>query len=146
LEDNATTNYYIGYNYDYTEMLTESDIMLGVPVASDDMSTIVSYRYDMLAENDDEVITSFIISLPGNAGIQEVAAGNASDVKISTTIGGTITISGKAASLDVYDMSGRNVFTASAPQGIINTALPAGAYIIKAVSTSGNTTVVKAQF
>jgi hypothetical protein len=146
LEDNATTNYYIGYNDDYTEMLTESDIMLGVPVASDDMSTIVSYRYDMLAENDDEVITSFIISLPGNAGIQEVAAGNASDVKISTTIGGTITISGKAASLDVYDMSGRNVFTASAPQGIINTALPAGAYIIKAVSTSGNTTVVKAQF
>lgn len=124
---------------------------IGKPVATPDMSLIgfanvtaywepePKYPYTTFLLN-----TGFDVEGSGTDGIDEVATPQGASIGIIN--GGRISISGEVASMVVYDLSGKTVYAASNPSGVVATGLPAGVYVVRAEATNGEVITEKAAF
>ena len=71
----------------------------------------------------------FDLTYGDESGIHEVA--KAEGLKLSAA-GSTLLLEGEPADLEVYDLSGRLVFSAKAAQGAVETGLDSGVYVVRA--------------
>jgi hypothetical protein len=122
-----------------------TDIMDGLPVASDDFKTIVAWTLNMYAENEDDYIYSVVYRFGEEDGIGRVAATN-NGLSIKAGSNGVVYLNGTATSVDIYDIAGHKVYSTKAPASVINTNLASGVYIIKAKASNGKSVVAKAAF
>lgn len=129
------------YEYEYAEELLD-----GLPVCDANMKTIVSWVYNMFAEDYDDYQYSLVFRLPETSGIQSVAAATDKSFSVKASRNGEITINGDAKLLEVFDLTGKSVYKNNAPTATVNTNLNAGIYLVKATATNGKTAIVKAAF
>ena len=87
---------------------------------------------------------SYILDVETSNGIDAVQAG--ADASITCLSGGVIRINGALAALEVYDMQGRKVFEQQGAEGVVNTGLNGGIYLLKARTAEGKTIGLKAAF
>ena len=93
--------------------------------------------------DEDEYVT---VLFPANSSAISNVASDLASFKVNASVGGVINVNGQAASIAVYDLSGRVVFTADAVEGAVATGLNAGVYVVKAVAADGQTVTEKVAF
>ncbi len=130
-----------GYDPDTYEPIEENIVFSGRPFASADGKTMAT-AIDFVMDEDEFVTVYFPAS---SSAISNVASDLAS-FKVNASVGGVINVNGQAASIAVYDLSGRVVFTADAVEGAVATGLNAGVYVVKAVAADGQTVTEKVAF
>jgi hypothetical protein len=147
MEDELTGPYYVGYD-DEWNLIDDDDVLDGIPLCDKDANTIVGWTYDIYDDDDKDYYQfSYVINLPAaQSGIQSVAANADKSFGVSASRNGVIKINGDAASVNVYDLAGKLVYSNNAPAAANDTKLAAGVYVIKAVSTDGKQAVAKAVF
>ncbi|MDE6358274.1 MAG: T9SS type A sorting domain-containing protein, partial [Duncaniella sp.] len=130
-----------GYDPDTYEPIEENIVYSGRPFASADgktMATAIDFVMD-----EDEFVTVFF---PASSSAISNVASDLASFKVNASVGGVINVNGQAASIAVYDLSGRVVFTADAVEGAVSTGLNAGVYVVKAVAADGQTVTEKVAF
>jgi hypothetical protein len=147
LEGSVITGYEVDYDtYDVTYLYDET-LLDGMPTATPDMTVLTSWVYNLYAEDANDAEYSIVLHLPAaQSGIQSVAANADKSFGVSASRNGVIKINGDAASVNVYDLAGKLVYSNNAPAAANDTKLAAGVYVIKAVSTDGKQAVAKAVF
>lgn len=127
----------------YEPVIIENVIVTGHPLCDASMSTLVT---TVTSQWEDEyTYNAYLFTGLSNSGVKDVVA-DASSLVIKATKGGVFTIAGEAASITVYDLNGREVYSAVAPGSVVNTGLGNGVYVAKAIDTKGNSTVTKVVF
>lgn len=128
--------------WDYVEKEVTT-IITGMPFVNGDKS-ILALSVENTWDYDD--VPAFTYLIPTDyAGIGNVVA-DAENCKVMARRGGVINLVGEFASVAVYDIAGRAVFSTKAPASIIETGLGSGAYVIKATTARGNVIVSKVAF
>lgn len=149
MEQNMRHDYYYWvYNpdTDTEEMqVEENKWFTGSVIPSADLKTFVSWIANTWSEDADAPFYySYVLSLDYVAGIASAEA--ESDIELSADANGRITIKGSAASVSVYDMSGREVYRSDGIANSFSTGLASGMYIIKAVDAKGASKILKSSF
>lgn len=141
MKENMTHEYEV-YDMETMTPVTKTSMITGIPTCNSDLSVVGSFAENVwdFESADAAMVYGYLFS-PGMAGIKEVAGGSSLTVK--STGNGNLAINGDAASVEVYDMGGRTVYTAAAPGATVATGLGAGVYMVKVTDANGNTTTVK---
>lgn len=131
----------VGLNADQSYM-TREVFCTGIPTATPDLSLIVTNNstaswYDSPG---DEYITAYL-PMTWQSGVETIETDNIADMKLLP--GGIIDLGGEFSSLDIYDITGARVYTASDVSGQVNPRLPKGIYIIRATDRSGSSHTLK---
>lgn len=129
---------------------------IGKPLATPDMTLWgfgTSTLYWSVLPEESALLATYILNPdytepepkpePDNTAVEAVLD---SDSSIQVLKGGILQVEGNISELKVYDTSGSIVFSASAPEGYIETGLSSGIYIVKAITSSGETISKKALF
>lgn len=128
--------------YDMTtwEEYTTEFLFTGTVWMSDDLKTVFAGIQTYYWENEDPSDTGFCSYIISDAlsSVSNVTVGK-SDIKVSAKRGGIINIAGDATRVTVYDLTGREVFSAPAAASVA-TGLGNGAYIVKVDSAAGTKT------
>lgn len=88
---------------------------------------------------------AYIIPLDYDASVGSIAA-DAAEYAIAAYLGGNIILKGDFASVEVYNIAGAKVFSASAPGSTVATGLSSGIYVVKALTADGAVKVAKVAF
>ena len=139
------------HDYDSYDMETgqairvENGWLTGSATATPDMSLIATEAMNIWDEYE---IPYYSYLLPVRSEISKVNnfAGKNTFLGVNASKGGIVNVTGDAASLEVLDLAGRTLFTASNPSGSIATGLSNGIYMLKATAPDGKTIVKKACF
>ncbi len=127
----------------YDPIVIENMIVTGHPVCNANMSVLAT---TVTSQWEDEYnYNAYLFTGISTSGLKNVAAG-VSTLGIKAAKGGVFTIAGDAASIIVYDLNGREVYSAANPGAVVNTGLGNGVYVAKAVDANGNATVAKVVF
>ena len=132
--------------YDWTvdESIVYEDIMVtGVPYTSADMSIIVTQVQNYFDPSTEAMTFSYVLPASAEVGVKAVES---KDLALSTLPGAVLIVNGKASTLEVFDINGRSVFTASEASGALSTGLGAGIYVVKATDAAGKSIVRKVRF
>lgn len=124
----------------WTMVTLEDAVCTGSPNAPADLSFFVTHT-EITWESADLTgyVASYILPSGEDAAVKGVAGDLNSAVKALK--GGKIMISGAAADLNVYDAQGRNVFSAKGANGVIETGLSNGVYVVVANTAEGKQTL-----
>lgn len=141
MKENCTRMITTGYDPETYEPIEENIVFSGRPLASADGKTIAT-AIDFVMDEDEYVTVLF----PANSSAISNVASDLASFKVNASVGGVINVNGQAASIAVYDLSGRVVFTADAVEGAVATGLNAGVYVVKAVAADGQTVTEKVAF
>lgn len=132
------------YDWESGEFVTYENVMItGVPLASADMSLVVTHVENYFDYETEAATYSYILPASAEVGIKAVES---TQLALSTLPGAVLIVNGKASSLQVFDLNGRNVFEASDATGALSTGLGAGIYVVKATDASGDSIVRKVRF
>ena len=114
----------------------------GIPIASADLSLIITR---MQVKWLDAPLGQWLYSYAFSTGIEPSGVENVAAVENGMTVlpNGDVVLNGEFKSLNIYNISGMNVFEATAPQGTVATNLDRGIYIYKAVGNDGKEIVRK---
>lgn len=132
----------------YVDGLTDevfSDMFVGVPCATNDLKTIATGVYDSwtpVGSDDYFVAYSYLFNNGTNVGVNEIL-GNATPMAIAN---GEITLGAEVASLEIFDLSGKRVFSVENPSSTVSPGLGDGIYVVRATSRNGVKTVLKTRF
>ncbi len=137
-------------NYVYDEFYNlivdhfEPVMFVGQPQASDDLSVIATWVYNTWEEYSDDMIGyySYVFKTGGQDGVEDVF-GDGETVVLKGQKGGVIAVQGAVQSLKVYDLNGREVFSADEVGATVNTGLAQGVYVANAVDANGEVVVAK---
>ncbi|MCM1164243.1 MAG: T9SS type A sorting domain-containing protein, partial [Muribaculaceae bacterium] len=132
------------YDPETFEPVTLKDVLVtGAPYCNKDMTTIVCGVESVWASE-----YEFYSYLFGGleSGIRDITAPASTMLLLKAMRGGDVIVSGEAASIAVYDINGRQVYSAAEATGVVSTGLPSGIYIVKALDAAGHQTIVKAAF
>ncbi len=138
-----TTQVISGYTDTYATIYSDF-VVTGIPFANGDGSLIACAVEDLNSETASVLKT--VIYTDIKSGISNVAIDNKADITISAGRGGVINVSGDAASISVYDLSGRIVYTSNAVDATVSTGLGAGVYVVKATAKDGKSVTAKVAF
>lgn len=131
----------INWETETFEML--EDVMItGVPHATPDLSVIATHVENFF-EDSDVMTFSYILPASIESGVKVVES---AELHLNTLPGSVLLVNGKASSLQVFDLNGRNVFEVANVSGALSTGLGAGVYIVKATDAEGNSIVRKVRF
>lgn len=129
-------------------IIYEERYTIGLPIATTDLSVIAfansTVYWEVLPADEAEYVTFVLNTGYDYSEVENVEA--ISDASVTLLPGGNLEVKGDMASLSVYDLSGSLVAFKSSPSGIIPLQLPAGVYVIRALSVSGNSITLKAVF
>ncbi|MGN0237982.1 MAG: T9SS type A sorting domain-containing protein [Lepagella sp.] len=129
------------YDYNTWTMVTLEDaVCTGSPNAPADLSFFATHM-EITWESTElsGYVASYILPSGDDAAVKGVAGELNSAVKALK--GGKIMISGAAADLNVYDAQGRRVFSAKDANGMIETGLSNGVYVVVANTAEGKQTL-----
>jgi hypothetical protein len=144
MEDSMTATYIQGIDYDTYDYIYSTDILDGLPTASDDMKTICAWTVNMYTDSEEDYQYSMVYKITEGDGVGRVVAGNEFSVKAN--LNGEIVINGDAAAIEIYDFAGNIVYSNNAPASVVKTNLTSGLYLIKATAKNGKKVVTKAAF
>lgn len=127
------------YDWDTEEVIQTEDYYVGLPLFSEDMKTLVSWTptpwdYDIMYQG-------YVFDLSQFNGMHSAVVND--ELKVYVDHAGTVIVDGTAVSVQVYNLQGVCVATANNISGATGITLETGAYIIKAVSENGTTSVAK---
>ena len=105
-----------------------------------DMYNFVSYLVNTGVGNTDDP------NNPDNPDSSVDGIAGETGISIAVLPGSSLSVKGNVASLTIYDLSGKTVYSVSNPDEALSTGLPKGVYLIKAVSAAGETETLKAVF
>lgn len=116
----------------------------GTPVTTPDMSRIICYTSTDLWVEPEAYYYSWIF----NTGIEPSGVGTIAgeDALIRVLGGGLLELEGEFSVINIYDMTGAQVFRTVNPQNVVSTGLHGGAYVIRALSADGTPVTLKAVF
>lgn len=140
MDNNMVHTYVSGLTDDeFTEMFA------GVPCATNDLKTIATGVYNTWSADltgDDFEAYSYLFNMGTNVGVSEIL-GNATPMSVAN---GEITLGSDVASLEIFDASGKRVFSVENPSSTVSPGLGSGIYVVRATSLNGVKTVLKARF
>lgn len=153
VKDNLTNEFY-SFDWEYnpeTEeweevMTTVEKCLLGTPSASEDLSTFVTWIPNTFNLADASYYYSYVLPIKGASDAIGAITVDRKNFSIKAERLGVISITGEAANISVFDMSGRRVFTLDNPSSKVSTGLTAGSYVVKATGADGRSTVAKVSF
>lgn len=125
-------------------ILTEDMMCTGIPVATPDLSVILTSNSTLSWM---DYYVGEVISFIFPTGIEGAGVGSVSEEAesaIRMLADGTLLLAGEYAEVSVYDLSGKKVFAAGGVSGSVYTGLGSGLYIVKATDGSGAVSAVKA--
>ncbi len=125
------------------EEKTDVYMITGIPFCSDDMSIVSTYAENVWDFDDENMVFSYVFT-PELSGVKSVIAQAA--VTVRSLGEGVIAIEGDAAAVEVYDLSGRLVYSAAAPGASVETGLGAGVYMVSVKDAAGASKVAKVAF
>lgn len=128
------------YDENYEIVVLENVLSSGTPFASADMSKIGTAVLHLW--EDPYEYSSAIFSDVQYSGISDVAS--KADITLKAVGSGAIAVSGDAASVEIYDLSGRCVYSTDKPASLIQTGLAKGIYVVKASDSNGKSALLKA--
>lgn len=105
----------------------------GIPFCNSDMSVfscMTGNYWDYSAE-----VYSFVIPMKGTDSVKGI--GNDSAAKVMLFKGGRIVVDGDVQAVNVYDLSGRKVFSTGAASGTIATGLSNGTFVVRVTTADG---------
>lgn len=146
------TRTYIVYDYVYDENLddwvevqtTLENMPTGIPFTNSDLS-IVSLTIENFWDYDETGIAAYgYLLVPDFAGV--TVAENDKNISVESLPGAVLSFNGEFESADVYELSGRKVFSVSKPAGHVATGLAQGVYVVRAALTDGTVKAVKVAF
>lgn len=126
----------------FDEVIIPDVWQTGTAFATPDLKTVVSFTQNVWDDFSDYFSFGYI--LPLNGGTSAAFDKTVGTFSIKTARNGNVLISGAAASLKVYDMNGRMVYSIDNPSAVVSTGLNSGLYIIKATSKDGKVITAKA--
>lgn len=132
-------------NYDGQEVVESDYYLPGRGIIAQDESLLITWvenSWDYSDESPAFFGYMFDLTSPVSAGVGSVAVDD-SALTVKVDAEGTIYLSGKAAKLEIFDLSGRCVRSYDNPS-VATTTLLNGLYIVKATAGNGTSTVVKA--
>lgn len=124
---------------------------VGLPFCTPDLSLILCGNSTMYWNNNYADMYSFVSYVVDtgyqieDSGVENIT-GELTEESLTVYPGGVIALNGSFDSLEVYDISGALVYTASNPFGSVSTGLAKGIYVIKGATASGKTITRKAVF
>lgn len=134
IDDNMTQRVETGYDPETYEPIYSDMVVTGMPLASADLNTIAVWN-DCPWGSD--YAYGYIFDLGQFAGIDAPAAGASDDVTVAFDAAGNLMVTGDVDAVTLYDLSGRCVFSASAPRGTVACQLADGIYVVRALTPSG---------
>lgn len=136
-------------DYETWEVITVEHVdewLTGTPYSTPDLDFIVTWVDNVWDyEAMDEGFWTFSYILPMD-NVDGQASITTSDLGVKAMCGGKIAFKGNVKSVVVYDINGREVYSANAPGAEVSTGLGQGFYLIKATDANGNTATAKAAF
>ncbi len=140
-------NYVYDENWNQVVDRYEDKLRTGQPCASEDLSVIATWVFNDW-DADPSVTTgyfnSYVISVSNPAGVNDIVSDK--EISVTTQLGGVINITGEAQSLNVYDMTGRAVYSVENPGATVATGLSQGVYVVNVGDANGKVITVKAAF
>ncbi|MDE6555450.1 MAG: T9SS type A sorting domain-containing protein [Duncaniella sp.] len=127
------------FTYDFTtdEMIEHETLFSGFMLFDQDLKTFFAGVMPTWEGYEEEFPEYFSYTASGlTSGLKNVTLAAKEDVKVSAQRGGVLTITGNADVVTVYDLSGREVFSAKAAS-TLNTGLPSGFYLVKTEGAEG---------
>lgn len=122
-----------GYDPDTFEPIYGEVYMTGMLLASADLQTLSMWNNDPLGYG---FCKGYLFDLKQYGGISGATA-DASGADVAFDAAGNLVVTGDVTSLQVYDLSGRCLFAAQAPQGTVNCPLASGVYVVRALTPAG---------
>ncbi|MGM9816106.1 MAG: T9SS type A sorting domain-containing protein [Lepagella sp.] len=124
----------------WTQVVLEDAVCTGSPNAPADLSFFVTHM-EITWESTElsGYVASYILPSGEDSAVKGVA--NELNSAVKALKGGKIMISGAAADLNVYDAQGRRVFSAKDANGMIETGLSNGVYVVVANTAEGKQTL-----
>lgn len=127
------------YDWDTEEVIEQEDLYVGLPLFSADMKTVACWTptpwdYTIMYQG-------YVFDLSQFDGVKSVVTPG--DLKVYVNEAGDIVVNGVAATLEVYNIQGVCVASASNVSGVVNVSLANGVYVVKAVSAAGVVNVAK---
>ncbi len=139
-------NVEVGYDPETWDPIYGDLPATGFPFTTPDgsvMGAATNTPYILPGYEDLDYLTYYFTDL--TTGIDNVAV-DAADITVKGLKGGVLLINGEVATINVYDLSGRQVYAADAVDGTINTGLPTGLYVVKATASNGAAVTAKVIF
>lgn len=118
-------------------IITDEQLCSGVPVATPDLGLIVTSNSTLSWMDffEGETISFIMPTGMGTSGITVIP--EAKTAEVAMLAGGVLHVSGNVGFVEIYDLSGRKVFSIQKPaEGTVNTGVEKGIYIIR--YTDGN--------
>lgn len=136
--ENMLHNVVVGMDEEWNDIY--DDVLLtGMPVASADLSVILTS-----AQNVWDFMTytkAYLFDFgQADAAVKTIAADGNIVIKAE---GKTIVVEGDVASIEVFDVNGRQVLNVDAPASVVPTNLASGIYVVRAVAPNGAVTTAK---
>lgn len=135
--EETMTHSYIRYDLTTGESYNETIVATGVPFATPDMQLMGFSQNNFWDYTGEYQFYGYLISLPVNAGVEEIAH-SVAQLSARPAGNGNIVIKGEAAYLEIFSLHGMKMYSASNVSGIIDTGLQKGVYILKAKDLEGN--------
>lgn len=140
MEDNMYHEVITGLGTGDNRFNTVDMLCTGLAVATPDLSVFLSTNstyswYDYVGT---EEYLSFL--LPVNGGYNKVECiESVNDFSLSVLPGGVISLKGEFKNVDIFDLTGCRVYSASNASGNLSTGLNSGIYVVRAVNADGET-------
>ena len=122
------------YDMETWELIVIADYeFTGIPLCGRNLnvfSCMTSNYWDYSAD-----VYSFVIPMGGADSVKGI--GNDSAAKVMLFKGGRIVVEGDVQAVNVYDLSGRKVFSTGAASGTIATGLSNGTFVVRVTTADG---------
>lgn len=146
MEDNMLHEVIIGVNANGTYQVDDR-FCTGMPLTTPDMDLIAfttpsSYWTDNYSSYE---YMTYVLNTGMDTGVESITA-DAADASIEILPGACVEVKGNVKSLDIYDLSGLNVYNVTNPSGQVSTGLASGVYLVRAITADGTVLTRKALF
>lgn len=146
IEDNMYREVVVSVTASGQEVLGER-YTIGLPVCTPDQSLIAFANSTTYwgVQPEYELVT-FLLNTGLDAAAVETVVDEGSSVYLSVLPGGVIRTSGPVKAIEIYDLSGKTLFSTSTSGGDVATGLSNGLYIVKCIGQDGAVTAKKIIF
>lgn len=128
------------YDYENDQLVYESVMATGLPIASRDWDVVASWTH--VSWESEYYVESYLFDFRNQGGIGSVAMDKKEQVRFDAD--GNLSVGDGVVSVAVYDLSGVCVKSVSNPNSSVALDAANGVYIVKAVYADGSESVVKA--
>lgn len=146
ITEDLTADILTGYDDETYEEIYTRMVVSGIVSASDDFTTVAGGVFAfMLPDPEIQEMTymTYLFTDLEGSGVKAISADN---YLVKASRGGILSINGSVSDLGIFDISGRQLFKASKAQGIVNTNVKNGIYVLSYEDKEGNRVSTKIVF